>query len=73
MIIIDMACTFCAYDKTAKLIRILPLEVPENTTLLSNADDPSLKLDTYFANTRAEVIQHLTTNLIKDLDGNEIT
>ena len=67
-----MPCTFCAYDRETKVIRILPLEVPENTTFLSNADDKTLGLDTYFATTRVEVIAYLTTNLIKNTDGSTI-
>ena len=66
MIVIDMACTFCAYERSTKKIRILPLSIPDNTTLLSNADDPTLNLDTYFAATREEVISYLGTNLITD-------
>ena len=64
MIIIDCPCFFVAFDGISKDQKTSIIEVGPNTTLISNADDKTLGLNTYFADTQQKVIDYLTDKSI---------
>ena len=72
MITISTPCCFASYNVNTKRLTSSIIEIGENTTILSNADSPSVNGDVAFYGTRSDLISRLNTLGVKNEDGTDI-
>ena len=72
MITISTKCAYASYNASTKRLTSSIITIDENTTIVSNADEPALNSDVMFCADRETLITDLTALGVTESDGSAL-